>query len=141
MKSLRHTKAKWPITLEELINRRDQYTKVESRWSIWFLIIFFSFLLANLPFSNWLESDEAPKWLSVVWVTVFFVILIGNIPLLCKATKKRLRSFDLTCPSCTKDLRAQALPMAIATGHCCNCGIQLVSNHPANTPPFTTHIK
>jgi len=131
MQSLRYTKASWPITLDELVARRDQCTKVESKWSIIFLIIFFGFLIANIPFSNWLDND-APTWIRVLWMVVFFAVLIGNIPLMIKTIKKRLRSFDLICPSCSKELTAKIMPLAIATGNCCNCGALLVSNHKAN---------
>lgn len=133
MQSLRHTKANWPIALEELIERRDQCAKVESRWSIVFLIVFFGFLFANIPFSTWLDSEDAPKWLGVAWLVVFFAILIGNLPLMYRTMKNRLRSFDLVCPSCSKELNAKIMPMAVATGHCCNCGALLVINHPSKT--------
>lgn len=133
MHSLRYTKANWPVTLEELIERRDQCTKIESKWSMVFIVVFFGFLLANIPFSNWLDSEAAPKWLKIVWLFVYFAILIGNLPLLYKTTKNRLRSFDLVCPTCSRELNGKIMPMAIATGHCCNCGTLLVSNHPSKS--------
>ena len=134
MQSYQHTKVAWPISLQELIERRDQCAKLESKWSIKFLILFFGFLIANIPFVKWMEHSEmAPKWLSPVWLVVFFAILFGNLPLYYYTLRGRVRSFDLVCPNCSKELWAKLMPFAVATGHCCNCGAMLVKNHPFKT--------
>lgn len=132
--SFRHTKADWPIALDELKARRDQCLKAESRASIFFLVVFFGFLFANIPFADWMDhSGEAPKWLGPVWLGVFFAILLANVPLMIHRVKKRQRSFDLVCPACEKLLNPQLMAVAVATGHCGHCGAQLVSNHPFKT--------
>jgi hypothetical protein len=136
MKSLKHTKANWPVTIQELIDRRDQYKKVESRWSIISLIAYFGFAFAFIPFSKWfMHSVDAPKWVRIVYIIVFLASLMSYLPLWLYTIKKWLRSFDLVCPACSKELEEKLMPITVATGHCGNCGALLVSNHPAKTEP------
>lgn len=128
MSPLRHTKAQWPISLQELLQRRDHYAKAEMNWCVIHGIIFFGFLIANFVFiRSHQQGGKAPPWVNMVVVGFF----IGNLLLLVRTSRKRLRSFDLICPSCLKLLDARIIPLAVATGHCCNCGALLVSNHPS----------
>lgn len=134
-RSFRHTQPEWPISLEELKQRRDQCVKAESRSSIVFLILFFGFLFANVPFVNWIESNTTlPAWVKPAWLGLFMVVLIGNLPLMVYLLKRRVRSFGLNCPSCDKMVHAQAMAIAVATGHCSHCGVKLVKDHTFQSP-------
>jgi hypothetical protein len=136
MKSLKHTKANWPITLQELIDRRDQCKKIESRWSIISLIVLVGFVFALMPFTKWfVHNVDVPKWVMTVLIIVFLVSLVSYLPLFLYAFKKLLKTFDLVCPSCSKEIAVNLMPITVATGHCGNCGALLVSNHPSKTEP------
>ena len=133
MKSFRHTKATWPVPLEELIARRDEQSKRHEKFSIVSTVILFSVLFGNIPLVRWLERDGEPDaWIWVLMLVSLFTFLFGNIFVLNWWAKKSMREFDLQCPKCKKFIDYKKLmPIAVATGHCCSCGAQLVSDHPS----------
>jgi len=145
-----NTKANWPITLEELIERRDQFNKPAPRGLIDF-VIYLVIFISIIVFVIWylhgdhvgnikiVFADESRRSGPLLFSWMFFVIPIGGILSLFYTLKMKYKSFDLVCPSCSKDLEPRKnMPMAVATGHCV-CGALLVSNHPAMTGQTTPY--
>jgi len=154
MQDYRNTKANWPITLEELIERRDQFNKPAPRGLIdfaFYLVIFISIVVFVIWYVSGdhvgnikiVSADESRRSEPLLFSWMFFVIPIGGILSLFYTLKMKYKSFDLVCPSCSKDLDSRKImPMAIATGHCV-CGALLVSDHPSKsgqaTPDKSAH--
>jgi len=146
MQNYRDTKADWPISLEELNARSHQCNKPapirSNRFAI-YIAIFFSILFFSRLLRRCESEVEVRRVGMVIYVLIFF-ILNGGVLLVAHTRKKNLKAYDLVCPSCSKLLYARKImPIAIATGHCCNCGAQLVKDHPSMTgqgapdPPAT----
>jgi hypothetical protein len=135
MQSLRYTKASWPIPHEELIARRDQCAKLETKWVVVQMIVFFILLGAMHPLGKWIDGPNSPEWLTIVWVVVLSAIVIGNMLLFNITIANRMRTFDLACPNCFKILDKIIFSGVLATGKCCNCRTSLVSNPSRENKP------
>ncbi|TLD72774.1 hypothetical protein FEM03_01490 [Phragmitibacter flavus] len=131
------SKADWPISLTELIARRDVYSRRIGRVGGTSMVLLFSFLFGNFFLIRWLERDEKmPNWLAAVGVVVLFSYLFGNMFFLLWNHKKATKSCNLQCPHCAKPLTDKILiPVAIATGRCGNCGGLLIIDHPNSQEP------
>jgi hypothetical protein len=131
MNSLHNTKASWPISFSELKERRDQCKRRENVVSIIWMVIFFSILFANLPFSKWItqRQNEEP-WIGITYGILFFSFLIGNLVVMIWSIKRRLRAYSLQCPECRVLLSSNFMPILIVSGRCPNCGALLVHDHP-----------
>jgi hypothetical protein len=139
MQLLRYTKASWPIPHEELIARRDQCAKIETRWVVVQMIVFFMLLGVMHTLGKWIDGPNSPEWLTIVWVVVLSAIGIGNLLIYNITIANRMRSFDLACHTCFKILDKIMFSKALATGKCCNCRASLISNHSRKKPSKPTH--
>jgi hypothetical protein len=128
MQSLRYTKADWPITLQEFIDRRDQFIKVAEKFSSRILIIMFGFLGVNVLFASLFEK-QISDWLEKIFVGILFTFLFGLLFYTLSVAKKMYHSFDLICPLCSKTLGYRAITKAISSGVCSKCGALLISDH------------
>lgn len=130
--SLKHTKAQWPVSLEELKERRDQNGHDQGMHLGMLCVGLFVFLAANAPLIDWIENNEVAKWVPFLSMVILFVALFGSLGLMIWIAQRYTRAYDLVCPSCGKNLhRNQLMPVAVATGHCGHCGVQLVKDHPS----------
>ena len=129
--STRYTKAVWPLSLSELIQRREECAKLEFRVSLIWIICFITILIANVFLAKRVESLKATHpWVEVICIIGLFAFLILNLVFLIRATKSRLKSFGLQCPSCDAPLHRASLPVVIATGNCGGCGAKLLHDQP-----------
>jgi len=135
MQNYRNTKANWPITLKELIARRNQLTKGSLRQGIGFLIIILSYMITLAALGGQMEhNNNMPIWLPTAGIVLYIVIILGIILLHRNRNKKKFRSYDLICSSCSIRLEmVRTMSTVVATGRCPNCGAQLVSDHPTLT--------
>jgi len=135
MQSYRDTKANWPITLEDLKERSHQCVREASRWVYGYLVIALACLFTLPALTKHMKHNaHLPPWLPVAVIVLFFVYIIAGSLFSRYMRKRKFRSYDLYCPSCSKVLEVVGImPIVVATGHCPNCGICLVSNHPSLT--------
>ncbi len=133
MDTLKHTQAHWPVPLRELIERRDQRAQFENL-RVWFLLaLFCGTLISLMPVADWLDEkvESLPLWAHAATFLAFSCIWILPFLAIIRSTRNRYRSFGLVCPSCSKLLMNNLITLTVATGHCGNCGTQLVSDHPS----------
>jgi uncharacterized membrane protein len=129
--STRYTKPVWPLSLSELIQRRDECAKVESRFALIWTIFFFAVLFSNVFLAKRVESLKANHpWVEVIGIIGLFTFLILNAVFLIRSMKSRLKSFGLHCPSCDALLSRASIPLVIATGNCGGCGAKLLHDQP-----------
>ena len=125
--STRYTQPVWPLSLSELIQRRDECAKVESRFTLISTLFFFTILISNVFLAKRVESLKATHpWMEVIGIIGFFAFLILNFVFLIRTTKSRMKSFGLQCPSCDAPLSRASIPLVIATGNCGGCGAKLL---------------
>lgn len=128
--SLKSIKARWPIDLDELRQRRDQHSKVEAKASAFHTIVLVALPITLIAIPTGLDIDQTPQWLVITCSIIFAVLFMAGLLHWVKGIKQRLRDFDLVCPTCSKEIDAQMMQIAIASGHCGHCGTRLVSEHP-----------
>ena len=136
--STRYTKAVWPLSLSELIQRREECAKLESRASLIWVVCFFAILIGNVFLAKRVESlNTTHPRIEVIGIIGLFAFLILNLVFLIQTTKSRLRSLGLQCPSCNAPLHRNKLPVVIATGNCGGCGAKLLHDQ----PPMNTNAE
>lgn len=129
------TKSSWPIPLEELLQRRDACAKAAVPWGILQAVIFLTGLAVPILLVSWLRNAPPEyQWLNAAGLVLFFAFLFGNLLLTNFTLRRRQLAFHLICPSCAALLNGRIMQVAMVTGHCSQCGMLLVSDHPSHPP-------
>ncbi len=114
------------MTREEIISHSKARDSEAKRFDWRFMLVYLGgMLLVGLPFTR------APKerWeLHLLGLFLLFGWLLAPIHFLIRKAKKDAQKHQLLCPSCTKPLGPFDVKIAIASGRCCHCGHQLITD-------------
>ena len=114
------------MTKQELINRQQAMIRNSNRWAVLFLVILFGFLLANIPLSRIMDTEQPSMWIQILYGIIFFCFPIGYLVSVFWFLRRQQRTFGLQCPNCNKPLIGVTGQIAVATGACGHCGKTVV---------------
>src|SRR5687768_2840444 len=90
------------MTKQQFISRQNSMGRNSRNWMIAFFVIYFGFLLANIPIAQIVDRQKDALGLRVLYIAVIFTFVIGCVPLLLWFAKHQHKKFGLSCPKCGK---------------------------------------
>lgn len=114
----------WPVSKEELKERRKACQKEENIVSGVWLLAVFTFLFVCVALSEFIENLD--KWVQTALIILFFAVLAVTLVLMFKSIRSRMRGYGLACPGCGKLFTDRTIEHALKTGKCNKCGADVV---------------
>ena len=102
----------------------DKVTAEENRGQWLFLAVYVGGIIAvGLPFSR---IPEQYWWAHIIGIIALFAWILGPIPFLLRAAKKRAERNGLQCPHCGRHFLGPDRKVVLAGGNCCFCGDAII---------------
>ena len=118
------------MTKQEFIARQRALNDISTTKALVWIVVFFATLIGGAVLAGYVERRPELTWLGPVLGVSFGVIMLGCFALALWFVIRSQKRHGHRCPTCRKSLMGCTAQIAIATGNCGFCGVNVFETEP-----------